>query len=451
MLEQVQKFLEKQDKLSLLTRSYKNRNEVQVSYIIEGSKLYLVGCSDNVHVEHIKYNRKVVAKIESQNQSLIIRGLARITKDSLLREKYLDILAEKDDVTSQGIYSLVLIEIVLLELYSKELNINQIFKENQPTKLLSFFGNILTMLRFWVRATRLPFVSVSVMGVIVGTAVAFYQFSFMNSWINFVLTFLGIAFFHISIDLLNDFSDHKSGLDEINIQQTPFSGGSRIIQNKLLTPNQVLLVALTSLSFCIGIGLYLNFTVANNIILYIGIAGAFLGIFYVGVPFKLVYYGLGEIAIFLSFGPAIVFGSYYVQAEKMDWESIQDPLYISTLVGLLITLILFINQFPDYEADKAKGKRNWVVILGRKYAVVVYVFLMIITYLLLVLFVILGILPVLSLITLLSLPLSIMASINAIKNYDNYLALIPTSGMTILTCLTFCLLLSTSLFIVPFI
>jgi 1,4-dihydroxy-2-naphthoate octaprenyltransferase len=281
------------------------------------------------------------------------------------------------------------------------------------------------------------------MGVIVGTAVAYSESSHMNSWLNFVLTFLGIMFFHISVDLLNDFSDHKSGLDESNIQQTPFSGGSRMIQNKLLTSKQVLLVALTSLAFCIGIGLYLNFTVADNIILYIGIAGAFLGIFYVGVPFKLVYYGLGEFAIFLSFGPAIVFGSYYVQAEKFSWT----PILVSILVGLLITLILFINQFPDYESDKTKGKRNWVVILGKKKALVVYIFLMVIVYVLLVLYVVLGILPYNSLFALGSLPLPIIAVINAIKNYDNYLKLIPTSAFTILTCLAFCLLLSVSLFV----
>ena len=451
MFEQIQNFLEKNNKLSLLTRSYRNRNKVQVSYIFENSKIYLVGRSDNIHIEHIKYNHKVVVKIEYQNQNLTIRGLARITKDVNLKEKYLNILAERDGITPQGIYGLELVEISLLELYSEELNIDQIFPENQPSKTSSFFRNILLTFQFWIRATRLPFVSVSVMGVIVGTGVAFFQSKFMNSWLNFILAFLGIMFFHISVDLLNDFSDHKSGLDKSNIQQTPFSGGSRIIQNKLLHPNRVLLAALTSLAFCISIGLFLNFTVADNIILYIGIVGAFLGIFYVGVPFKLVYYGLGELAIFISFGPAIVLGSYYVQAEKFDWQSIQFPLYTSFLVGLLISLILFINQFPDYESDKAKGKRNWVVILGRKNSVIVYVFLMIVTYLLLILYVILGILPLLSLIVLLSIPLPVIASINAVKNYSNYLALIPTSGMTILTCLAFCLLLSISLFVSPFI
>ena len=447
MLEQAQKFLGEHDKLSLLTRSYKIRNDVQVSYYFENSTIYVVGRSNNVHIEHIKYNPKVVLKIKNKSQTLTIRGLAKITNDKQLRETYLNILAEKDVLTPQGIYNLELVEITLLELHSDELNFNYVFEKNYPSKISSFFRKILTTIQFWIRATRLPFVSVSLMGVLVGTAAAFHELSHMNSWLNFVLTLLGITFFHIGVDLLNDYSDHKSGLDESNIQQTPFSGGSRIIQNKLIAPKKVLMGAITSLAFCISIGLYLNFVVANNVILYIGIVGAFLGIFYVGIPFKLVYYGLGELSIFLSFGPAIVFGSYYVQTEKFNW----NLLYISILVGLLITLILFINQFPDYESDKAIGKRNWVVILGRKKAAVVYVSLMIVTYLLLILYVILGILPLLSLIVLISLPLPIIASINAAKNYDNYLALIPTNGMTILTCLAYCILLSIALFVGPFI
>ncbi|TFG09982.1 prenyltransferase, partial [Candidatus Heimdallarchaeota archaeon] len=270
MLEQAQNFLISNSKLTLLTRSYKNRNEVQVSYIFENSKIFLIGRSDNIHIEHIKYNHKVVLKIKNQNQNLIIRAWAQISKDSQLKEKYLDILAEKDGITPQGIYDLKLVEIIPLELHSQDMNINQIYQENHPSKISFFFTKVTKTLQFWIRATRLPFVSVSVMGVIVGTAVSFNQFEFMDSWLNFILTFLGIMFFHICIDLLNDYSDHKSGLDEINVQQTPFSGGSRIIQNKLLAPSLVLLVALTSLSFCIGIGLYLNFTVANNIILLIG-------------------------------------------------------------------------------------------------------------------------------------------------------------------------------------
>ncbi|MCE7741493.1 MAG: 1,4-dihydroxy-2-naphthoate octaprenyltransferase [Candidatus Heimdallarchaeota archaeon] len=443
MLEQAIKFLCNQNKLQLLTRSYRNLNEVLVSFIIDNDRIYVVGRANSVHVEHIKYNPNVVIEVEDQEKRLIIKGLAKILKNHHLKEIAFKDLAEKDSVTPQGIHGLVFIEISMLEMNVQEWNFSQCFPENNPSRLNKVLNKITSSLKFWIRAARLPFVSVSVMGVIVGTAVAFSETGTMSSWLNFVLAFLGITFFHISADISNDFFDHKSGLDESNIQQTPFSGGSRMIQNKLLSPSRTLIAAIISLSLCIAIGFYLNFTVADNIILYIGIGGVFLGIFYVGIPFKLVYYGLGEIAIFLSFGPAIVFGSYYVQNEKFSWK----PMYASILVGLLISLILFINQFPDYEADKAKGKKNWVVILGKKRSVIVYVSFMALTYILLILFVILQILPLLSLIVLVSLPLPIIATINAIKNYDNYLAMIPASAMTILTCLAFSILLSVSLFI----
>ncbi|MHA1198137.1 MAG: UbiA family prenyltransferase [Candidatus Heimdallarchaeaceae archaeon] len=443
MLEQAKQFLYNQDKLQLLTRSYRNLNEVLVSFISDNDRIYVVGRANSVHVEHVKYNPNVVIEVEDQEKKLIIKGIAKILKDHHLKEKAFNELAERDSITPQGIHGLEIIEISMIEMYVQEWNFNHCFPENKPSRMNRILNKVVSSLKFWIRAVRLPFVSVSVMGVIVGTAVAFYETGSMGSWLNFVLAFLGITFFHISADVSNDFFDHKSGLDESNVQQTPFSGGSRMIQNRLLSPSRTLIAAIISLAFCIAIGFYLNFTVAGNIILYIGIAGVFLGIFYVGIPFKLVYYGLGEIAIFLSFGPAIVFGSYYVQNEIFSWK----PLFTSILVGLLISLILFINQFPDYEADKAKGKRNWVVILGKKRSVIVYVSFLALTYILLILFVILQILPVLSLIVLVSLPLPIIAVINAVKNYENYLAMIPASAMTILTCLAFSILLSISLFI----
>lgn len=446
MLGQAQNILKNQNTLQLSTSSYRNKNIVQLSYIFENNNLYIAGLSNSVYIEHIKYNPSVFIEIISQDLCIAIQGQAKILKNHSLKEKAFEELAEKDSINPYGIYGLVLVEIKIVELKVDAWKFRHIFVENKKSAIERFLTKLPSTLKFWVRAVRLPFVSVSVMGVIVGTAVAFYETGFMNSWVNFILAFLGITFFHISADLSNDFFDHKSGLDEINPQQTPFSGGSRMIQNKLLAPSRVLIAAIISLVFCLAIGLYLNFAVKGNIILYIGIAGAFLGIFYVGIPFKLVYYGLGELAIFLSFGPAIVFGSYYVQNEIFSWR----PLFVSTLIGLLIFLILFINQFPDYESDKTKGKKNWVVILGKKRSTYVYIFFMTLTYVLLILFVILRILPILSLIVLISLPLPIKAIINTIKNYDNYLAMIPASGLTILTCLAFSILLSIALFISPF-
>ncbi len=447
MLEQAQKFLSKHSKLQLFTQSYRNKHNVQVSFKQSRNKIYLVGLANSIHIEHIKYNSNVIMVVKDEEKSLNIKGRARILKNHHLKEEILEDLSKNDFLLPQGIFGLELIEVIPLEMEVEKWNFEYHFTENESSNISRFLNRITSTLKFWTRAVRLPFISVSLIGVLVGTAVAFFETGTLNSWLNFILTLLGILFFHISADLSNDYFDHRSGLDEINVQQTPFSGGSRMIQNKLLAPSRVLISAFINLIFCIIIGFFLNFTVEGNIILYIGIAGVFLGIFYVGVPFKLVYYGLGEFAIFLSLGPAIIYGSYYVQNEIFSWT----PLFVSILVGLLISLILFINQFPDYESDKAKGKKNWVVILGKKRSIILFVCVSLLTYLLLVLYVVLQILPVLSLIVLISLPLPIKAAITAIKNYDNYLAMIPASAMTILTCLAYSLLLSISLFIAPFI
>lgn len=447
MLEQIQSFLDKDNRLLLYTQSYGNGYDVQVSYLYENSCFYVTGLTNSIHVEHIRYNPNVIIEIKNQNRTLNIKGRAKILKNYPMKKNPMLELAEKDSIFPQGIFKLELIEIVPLEMQIQELNFYHLFSENKFSFFKILSEKILSSLKFWIRAVRLPFVSVSVMGVVVGTSVAFYEIGKVNSWINFILTFLGIAFFHISADLSNDYFDYHSGLDEINIQKTPFSGGSRMLQSELLAPIHVLIAAIISLSFCIGIGLYLNFTVSGNVILYIGLAGVFLGIFYVGLPFRFVYYGLGEVGIFLSFGPAVVFGSYYVQNEIFSWK----PLFISILVGLLISLILFINQFPDYESDKEKGKKTWVVILGKRKSTFVYISFLALTYLLLILFVILKVLPVLSLIVLLSVPFPIKAMINVMKNYENYLAMIPASALTILTCLSYTILLSISLIVYPFV
>ncbi len=444
MLNQAEAFLGNFEKLELVTCSYSISNITQVSFIQDGFDVYITGLTNQIHIEQIKYNPKVNLQFGDKEINLKYQGRAKIIKANDIDEERLKKLIKADSISQEGIFSPVLVKIVPVEIRVEKWSFNHKFLENKPNLVKEIVRSIGTSSKIWFRATRLSFVTVSLMGVFVGTAISFFETGNLNSWLNFLLALIGIAFFHIAIDLLNDFSDHQSGLDETNVHLTPFSGGSRMIQSKLFSPVKVLIGAIFSLSICLAIGLYLNFTVNGNIILYIGLAGAFLGIFYVGAPIKLVYYGLGELAIFLSFGPGIVYGSYYLQQNETFSF---NPLLISILIGLLISLILYINQFPDYEADKAKKKLNWVVLLGKKKARHVYTFFMGLTYTLLIVFSILNILPLLSLIVLISIPLPIVAIIYTYKNYENYLAMIPASAMTILTCLAFSTLLGISLFV----
>ena len=110
----------------------------------------------------------------------------------------------------------------------------------------------------------------------------------------------------------------------------------------------------------IAIGLYLVATRGIEL-LWIGIAGVFLSIFYTAPPFKLVHRGLGEICVALGFGPIMVLGTYFVIAQRFTFEAF----YASLPVALLIMLVLYVNQIPDKPADEKAGKNTIVVRLSQ--------------------------------------------------------------------------------------
>ena len=296
-----------------------------------------------------------------------------------------------------------------------------------------------TKIKIWIRAIRAPFFTATIASVALGAVVAWHDTGKLH-WVYFTLTILGTILVNSGTNLINDYFDHISNLDEINENHNQFSGGSRVIQEKLLTPRSILFAGLFSLLLAIVIGLYLNYKSSGNVILIIGIIGIFSGYFYTAKPFKLGYTPLGEIITGFGCGPLIVFGSYYVQTQKLSWQ----PLLISIPVGILVGLILFINEFPDYKADKAVGKKTMVVTLGKKKAISLYYSFLLITYLWVIAGVIFHIFPLLTLVIMITLPLSIKIIKIAKKNYKKISELLPANAATIGLHLTFGLLLSGS-------
>ncbi|MGB9595120.1 MAG: 1,4-dihydroxy-2-naphthoate octaprenyltransferase [Candidatus Poribacteria bacterium] len=281
-------------------------------------------------------------------------------------------------------------------------------------------------INLWIKESRAPFFTGSIIPVLLGSVLAWYDTSSFL-WLDFWLTLIGIVLIHAGTNMANDYFDHISGCDEVNQNPTPFSGGSRMIQNGLIAPKKVLYASLISLSIGSGIGLYLNYISGRNIILILGIIGLFLAFFYTANPFKIAYKTFGELAVGIGFGPLIVMGSYYVQAQNL---SIREFL-VSLPIGILIALILYINEFPDYESDKKVGKNTLVVILGKKRAITLYHIFLFATYLVIILLVVFRSLPYLCLIVLISLPISIKAFIVSRKNFDKIYELLPANAYTI--------------------
>lgn len=219
---------------------------------------------------------------------------------------------------------------------------------------------------------RAPFFSASIVPVLVGSACAYYHTGQWH-WPLFWLTLLGVVCLHAGANVANDYFDHLSGNDAANGDFVrPFTGGSRMIQNNLLTPREVLCLALGCFAAGGAAGLYLFLTVGPPV-LWLGLLGMAGGFFYSAPPINLSARGLGEPVIALLFGVLPTLGAYYVQTRHFSC----DALILSLSVAMLIFLVLFINQFQDYRADAAVGKRTWVVRLGRRRAALLYTVLMV--------------------------------------------------------------------------
>ena len=297
-------------------------------------------------------------------------------------------------------------------------------------------------IKIWLQEVRAPFFTGSIIPILLGTLVAFNQTGRID-WFYFFLTLLGGLLLHAGANVSNDYFDHLTSDDDINDEFVrPFTGGSRMIQNGLLSPREVLVGALVCFFFAGLIGIYLTYKI-GFVILLLGVIGAVSGFFYTAPPFYFVSRGIGELLIGLNFGVLMTFGAYYVQTQTFSWT----PVIASLPVAFLIMAILFINEFQDYKADKQVGKNHWVVRLGREKAANGYMLIMFLTYLSLVLGVVTEVLPPVSLIGLFTLPMAIKSVIVARNFYHDSIKLVPANATTIMNHLITGLLLSISLII----
>ena len=294
----------------------------------------------------------------------------------------------------------------------------------------------------WIKAIRAPFFTASAIPVLVGSALA-WNITGKFSLSKFILVLVGVPLFNAGTNLANDYYDHKTGNDEINTQVTPFSGGSRVIQNGVIPPKHMLIGSFLFFGLGSIIGLYLNAVTPGNLILYLGIFGLLTGFFYTAAPVLIGYRGIGEFVVGLNLGTLTIIGAYYVQTHSLSWSAF----WLSLPIGFLVAAILYINQFPDYEADKAVGKRHLVVILGKRRAVYGYYFLISATYLVIAGSVIFKMVTPFALVSFLTLPIA-LGAIKILKaNYDKFAELIPAQAKTIQTHLFTGLLLSLGLVI----
>jgi 1,4-dihydroxy-2-naphthoate octaprenyltransferase len=216
----------------------------------------------------------------------------------------------------------------------------------------------------------LPFLTGSLLPVTVATALAYWLHQSFNL-LFFCLNLLGVAALHSGANLINDYYD-SFGSDPLNLHVTPFSGGSRVIQDGDLAAETVKTLAYFFLALGVVCGLALIYYAQRPWVAVFGFLGLLAGFCYSASPVQLMSLGLGEALIFGAFGPLLTLGSYYVQSGRLQpvGAAVALPL------AFLITAIIWINEFPDLEADVAAAKRHLVARLGLKRSRWIYAVLM---------------------------------------------------------------------------
>lgn len=280
---------------------------------------------------------------------------------------------------------------------------------------------------FWLalRTTRLPFLSATAVPVLLGIAVAATHGAF--TWWTALLTLIGGSLAHLAINVTNDVYDTLSGADDANTTPTQFSGGSRVAVYDLVTIRGLAKLALALFGGAAVIGLALVAITGSMELLWIGVAGIFVGVAYTAPPLKLVYRGLGEIAVAIGFGPIMLLGAYVVQTNELAWE----PFVLSLVPGILIALILYVNEIPDRRSDAVAGKRTLPVRLSPDVVRIGYLVAALAAFGVVVVGAVSGLFPLATLVALVALPIAWRVYQGLKVHYDSPYTLMAVMGTNV--------------------
>lgn len=301
----------------------------------------------------------------------------------------------------------------------------------------------------WLAQIRAPFLILSVFLVLIGLALSLKYPLTLNSEFNLfhaVLLVIGVVSSHISVNLFNEYSDYFTKID-FKTRRTPFSGGSGMMVEGKIKPSRVLSVAIITLAIALLIGIYFSI-ISHFIILIFAILGAISIVFYTNF---LARYMLGELFSGLTLGSLVVLGTYISMnaLPAMPWDSLfpTEVLWLSVPAGILTSLLLLINEFPDVEADKAGGRNHLVIRLGWKGAGIIYALGMLASFSIILILPLTGLSSYWIYLALIPLPLAIKASIAAVMQGNDMARIIPAMGSNVITVLATDLLLAVAIFI----
>ncbi len=262
-------------------------------------------------------------------------------------------------------------------------------------------------------ATRPAFVLLAVVAAGIGLAASHASgHAVAPLWA--ILTLLGAATFHAAINVHNDYFDDLNGTDAGNDErQFPFTGGSRMIQNGVMSQAATRHLAWGLYAATVAIGVAL-LTRGGLPLLWLGLAGMVLGWAYSAPPLALNRRGLGEPTVAIGFGLFMPLGADLVQRGTLH----ALPVWAGLGFALMAANLLLINQFPDLQADRRAGKDHWVVRLGRRRSRHLYLAITAAAYLAPSLLLTTGRLPAEALVVWAASPLSLYAAARLWRHHD---------------------------------
>ena len=274
-------------------------------------------------------------------------------------------------------------------------------------------------------ATRPPFLIVTLVSCLMGLATA-YSSAIPIDVPTAAATVVFALVAHAGINVLNDYYDALNGTDAANTERVyPFTGGSRFIQNGVLSLRATGVFGAALFAVVVAAGTWLAVRTGAQLIA-IGFAGLVIGWAYSAPPLKLNSRGLGELCVWAGFA-LIAVGADFVQ------RGVYSALPLIAVAGyaLLVTNVLYINQFPDRSADASAGKRHWVVRLGPDRARWGYALMAGAAYGWVIVAVAAGWLPAMTLVSLLPAAMSAIAAVQLLRHASQPQALAPAIQLTI--------------------
>ncbi|MGB9024214.1 MAG: prenyltransferase [Candidatus Bathyarchaeia archaeon] len=283
-----------------------------------------------------------------------------------------------------------------------------------------------------VLITRANFLPLTVVIVSAGLAAALYAHGVFYPFDAF-LVLIGALLTHVAVNVFNNYFDYRSKIDA-RTTKTPFSGGIDILVNGKMKPRTAFEIGVACLLGAAGIGAYFlshTFYPLLPILLY----GLFTICLYSPVLSKI--HGLSEIVAGSGFG-LMGLGAYVVQAGVID----DTGMSVFVPITILVALLLFLNEFPDAEADKMAGRRHLVIMLGKRTSAMIYVLGLAATYASIIVAVAAGAAPFVALVSLITIPIAYKAARIALKNYDEIPKLVPALALNVMVILSTILLLA---------